>query len=349
MGLGAGQVIWASLLAAAFVLAALLVWDLARDFSAIVGGSLGGLLLANSFWLLMIGNSAGFAVSLCVIAVWCFYRERYEWLGVLCLTISLAVKPNDSGLIWLFFLLAGGHYRRHALRALGLLVLLSLPVIVWVTSVSPQWHRELALNMASFSGAGGIVDPAATGMAGRNMDSLVELQTDVSLFYPNPQTYDLITYAICAPLVLVWVLEVLRHRATATASWLAIAAAAPLSMLPTYHFQHDAKLLLLTIPACAMLWVRKGRVSGKVGWMAMLVTTAAIVINGDIFSGLRILLTRNMLVPQSSPGSKFATALITRPAPLILLVTAAFFLWALMKEPRNPRDTRAGIRNEGEI
>ena len=181
------------------------------------------------------------------------------------------------------------------------------------------------------------------------MDSLVGLQSDVSLFYPNPQTYDLITYAICAVLVLVWVLEVLRHRATATVSWLAIAAAAPLSMLPTYHFQHDAKLLLLTIPACAMLLVRKGRGSGRIGWMAMLVTTAAIVINGDIFSGIRILFTRNMLVPQSSLGSKFVTAAITRPAPLILLATAAFFLWALMKEPRNPRDTHASIRSEREI
>ena len=83
--------------------------------------------------------------------------------------------------------------------------------------------------------------------------------------------------------------------------------------------------------------------------MAMLVTTAAIVINGDIFSGIRILFTRNMLVPQSSLGSKFVTAAITRPAPLILLATAAFFLWALMKEPRNPRDTHASIRSEREI
>jgi hypothetical protein len=330
MGFGAGQVIWAGLLSVTFILAALLVWDLAADFSAVVGASLGSLVLANSFWLLMIGNSAGFAVSLCVIAVWCFSRGRYEWLGVLCLTISLAVKPNDSGLIWSFFLLAGGSLRKHALRSLGLLVLVSLPIIVWVSTVSPHWPRELAANMASFSGVGGIVDPAATGMAGRNMDSLVGLQSDVSLFFPNPRTYDLITYAICLPLLLFWTVEISRHRATASKPWLAIAAIAPLTMLPTYHFQHDAKLLLLTIPGCAMLWARRGRI----GWMAMLITTAAIVINGDIFSGIRIWVTRNMLVPQSSLGSQFATAVITRPAPLILLLTAAFFLWAFTKQSR---------------
>jgi hypothetical protein len=82
--------------------------------------------------------------------------------------------------------------------------------------------------------------------------------------------------------------------------------------------------------------------------MAMLITTAAIVINGDIFSGIRILRTRNMLVPQSSLGSKFAIAVITRPAPLILLATAAFFLWAFVKESHSPLDTHARIRNESE-
>lgn len=345
IGFAAGNLLWTMLLATCLILAAILAWDIGADYAPLVSGALAGLLLMNSFWLFMIGNSAAIAVSFCVIAVWCFYRERLVWAGVLCLAISLGLKPNDSGLIWLFLLLIGGRFRRRALESLAVLAVIALPIVFWVTNASPNWLPELRANMASFSGVGGIVDPAATGMAGRSMDSLVGLQSDVSLFYPNPQTYDLVTYAISAPLVLVWVLEVLWGKLSASGWWLAIAAAAPLSMLPTYHFQHDAKLLLLSIPACAMLWVRRS----WIGWMSMLITTAAIVINGDIFSGIRILLTRNMLVPQPRLDSEFATAAITRPAPLILLVTAAFFLWALTRESRSTRATHASIRSEREI
>lgn len=327
-GFTAGKLLWTMLLAASFILAAILAWDIGADFAPLVSGALAGLLLMNSFWLYMIGNSAAIAVSLCVIAVWCFYRERFVWAGVFCLGISLALKPNDSGLVWLSLLLLGGSLRKRALQALTVLVLLSLPVVLWVYHVSPQWPQELRTNMASFSGVGSIVDPAATGMAGRNMDSLVQLQTFVSIFFSFPATYNLITYAVCFPLLVLWAIATWRHRGLWLGLWLSLAAAAPLSMLPTYHFQHDAKILLLMIPACAMLWANHRRL----GRIALLVTGAAIIINGDIFSAIRILLTRNMLVPQPGFFSKLATAVFTRPAPLALIVVAVFYLWICLRK-----------------
>jgi len=33
-------------------------------------------------------------------------------------------------------------------------------------------------------------------------------------------------------------------------------------MLVTYHRPFDAKLLLLAVPACAMLWAEGGRIGG---------------------------------------------------------------------------------------
>ena len=36
----------------------------------------------------------------------------------MCLAISLMLKPHDAGLVWLYFLLAGGIYRKRALQAL---------------------------------------------------------------------------------------------------------------------------------------------------------------------------------------------------------------------------------------
>jgi hypothetical protein len=327
LGFKIGQLAWTILLAGSFILAATLVWDLGADYAPLLSGALVGLLLMNSFWLFMIGNSAGIAVSLCVIAAWCLFRQRFVWLGVLCLALSLALKPNDSGLVWLFLVLLGGSYRKRALQALAVFAVLSFPFVLWVSDVSPRWPSELRANMTSLSGIGSIVDPAATGMAGRNMDSLVQLQTFVSIFFSDPTTYNLIAWIVCAPLILLALFLVWRRGQSAENLWLALAVAAPLSMLPTYHFQHDAKILLLTVPACAMLWARQR----ALGWRAQLFTVSAIIANGDIFSGFRIMLTRSILVPHQSLPSELATAILTRPAPLFLLTCSMFYLWVYLR------------------
>jgi len=325
MGFGTAKTLWLVLSAGSLILAAILTWNLAAAFAPVLSGALLGLLLVNSFWLFMVGNSAAIAVSFCVIAAWCFYRERFVPAGILCLAISLALKPNDAGLVWLFFLLAGGTLRKRALQTAAVVVMLSVPVVLWVTHAAPHWPQELQANMSSFTGVGGMSDPAATGMAGRNMDSIVELQSVVSIFSSDRGTYNLITYAICFPLVIVWAVVSLRMKPGRARYWLALAAIAPLTMLPSYHLQHDAKLIMLCIPGCAMLWARRGWIGG----LSMLVTGAGIVINGDIFSGARILLTRHLIVPQSSFTSRLTTVLLTRPAPLILVAMAVFFLMVM--------------------
>jgi hypothetical protein len=335
-----GKLIWTMLLGASLIVAATLVWDIGADFAPLLSGTLSGFLLMNSFWLFMVGNAAGIAVSMCVIAVWCFYRDRFAWLGVICLALSLALKPNDSGLVWLFLLLAGSTYRKRAIQSVAVLAVLTLPIIVWVTHVSPHWPAELSANMSSFSVIGGIVDPAATGMAGRNMDSLVQLQSAVSIFCTSPHTYDLITYAICAPVVLVWAFVTLRDQTSDAGMWLSLATAAPLSMLPTYHFQHDAKLLLLTIPACSILWSKRG----LLGRLSLIVTGAGILLNGDIFSAARILLTRGILVPQPTFASRLITMVLTRPAPLILLTMTVFYLGVYAKFAFS-RNSPSGFEN----
>jgi hypothetical protein len=215
---------------------------------------------------------------------------------------------------------------------------LSLPLILWVTHVSPQWLAELRANMASFFATGGIVDPAATGMGGRTMDSLVQLQSFVSIFFSRPDAYNLITWAVCAPLIVAGAVFTVVQGRTAHAIWLSLAVAAPLSMLPTYHLQHDAKLLLLTIPACAMLWSQRN----AVGHLSFVCTCAAIVINGDIFSYIRIALTRRILVPQPNFPSELMTAVLTRPAALILLATAAFYLWRYATNGVSRLDSKMG-------
>jgi hypothetical protein len=328
LGFAAGKLVWMTLCAGTFILAALLMYDVAAESAPLVAGTLCGLLLAGSFWLLMIGNSAAIAVSLCVIAAWCFYRDRFLWTGVICLALSLALKPNDSGLVWLFFLLATPALRKRALQSLAVLVAMSLPFVLWITHIAPHWVTELRTNMASFSGTGGIVDPGLTGMVGRNMDPIVQLQTAISVFLPDPRTWNVITWCICAPLLLLWVYKTLKARPNRHAIWIGLATAAPLTVLPTYHFQHDAKLFIIAIPACAMFWSKAGRD----GRLALCVTTTAIVVNGDIFTAIRLLLTRDIIVPQPNFPSRLATLLLTRPAPLVLLAMAILYLWLYWRQ-----------------
>jgi hypothetical protein len=338
LGFGAGKTLWLILSAGSLILAALLTWDLAASFAPVLSGAMLGFLLVNSFWLFMIGNSAAIAVGFCVIAAWCFFRERFVFAGILCLAISLAVKPNDAGLVWLFFLLAGGTLRKRALQSAAVLIVLSLPVVLWVTHAAPHWPQELSANMSSFSRVGGMADPAATGMAGRSMDSVVELQSAVSIFFSDPGAYNLIAYAIWLPLMLVWAFLSFRMKPGRTRLWLALAAIAPLTMLPSYHLQHDTKLILLSIPACAMLWARRG----WIGWLSMVITGAGILITGDIFSAARILLTGQFSVPKPNFTSRLATVLLTRPAPLILVAMAVFFLVVMVKCFLETRTTRSG-------
>lgn len=329
VGFKAGYALWTLLLAVSLVGASVLMCDIAVDYAPLLSGVLAGFALMNSFWLFMIGNAAAIAVGFCVISVWCFYRERFVAIGVLCLALSLALKPNDSGLVWLCLLLLGSTYRKRAAQAFFTLVVLALPIVLWVTHVSPLWIRELKANMAFFSSVGSSADPAATGMASHNMDSLVQLQTVFSIFFPNPSTYNLISYAVGFSLILIWVGLTLRTRPTPIGVSLALAAAAPLSMLPTYHAQHDAKLILLAIPAFAMLWAKRG----ALGWLAMLLTTAGFVVNGDVFSGIRILITRGILNPQPTFLSRLMTVLFARQTALVLLAMALFYLWALARLP----------------
>jgi len=127
---GTALVIWLILLAGVFFLAAFLMWDVGRSFAPAVSLFLICIVLANSEVLFAGGNPSGIVVSLCVVAVWCFLRDRFVPAGILCMAVSLAIKPHDTGLIWLYLLLAGGVYRKRALQTLAVSVLLALPAIL---------------------------------------------------------------------------------------------------------------------------------------------------------------------------------------------------------------------------
>ncbi len=174
---GPAHLLWMALVVGGLIFASFLIWDLGADYAPIVTGALLFFLLANAELLVIIGNTCGIAISFCVLAVWCFYKKRFAALGVLCLAIGLALKPHDTGLVWLYFLLAGGVYRKRALQTLAVFAALSLPVILWVTQVSQHWMQELSSNMSALSVHGGLNDPSPASSGAHGIGMMINLQT----------------------------------------------------------------------------------------------------------------------------------------------------------------------------
>jgi hypothetical protein len=98
-------------------------------------------------------------------------------------------------------------------------------------------------------------------------------------------------------------------------------------MLPVHHHFYDAKLLLLTIPACAMLWAE----GGFIGWLALLVNSAGFVLTGDLPWVVVLSLIGRLHLPATRLSGWMVMAVQVFPIPLILLVMGIFYLWVYVR------------------
>ena len=340
---GPAHLLWMIAIASSTILAAFLMWDLGAGLAPAISGGLIGIFLVGSELLIEIGNQAGIVVSLCVIAVWCILKDRFVPAGVLCFALSLAIKPHVAGPVWLFFLLAGGLYRKRALQTLAMTIVISLSAAFWVWSVSPHWMTELETNLQTISAHGNLNDPGPAGVDPRLHGAItISLQTAVSVFRDDPRFYNPVTYLLCAPLLLVWAITTLRRRFSQESAWLALAAVAALSMLPLYHRLHDTGLLLLVFPAFAILWAR----GGATAWLALLFTGAGTVMTSDI--PVQLLAIRSAHLRGSTPGlpGQLLTLALARPVPLVLLAMGIFYLWIYLRHTPTPFESIGHKRSQ---
>jgi hypothetical protein len=230
----------------------------------------------------------------------------------------------------------GGVHRKRALQVLVVALVLSLPAALWITHASPHWMQELHSNLLANSAPDSLSDPRPANFDGRLPWTVIDLQTVFSIFWDDPHIYNLAAYLVFGPLLLVWILITVRSRFLHSRAWIALAAITALSMLPVYHRPYDAKLLLLTIPACAMLWAD----GGLVRWLALLINTAAIVLTADIPLVLLDTLTKNIRPDSSRFWGQVETVVLARPVPLILLIVGVFYLWIYAQRSLAPPPTR---------
>lgn len=322
---------WALVDVGAFLCASFLAWELAAEFAPMMAGVFTAFILFNCEVLIVMANPSGVSISFTVVAVWCLIRGRFIPLGIVCMALALALKPQVPGLIFLYFLLARGHgYRRHALCALIVIAAICVPVTLWVWHLSPNWVGELHSNLQSFAARGAEADPGPATSGAHGAGAMICLQAVYSLIRDTPLFYDPASWVTVSLALLVWIGTTLWTEAIPKLSLLSLAAITPLSMLPVYHHMYDSKLLLLTVPGCAVLW----RERGAVGRSALLLTSSAIFLTADLPSSVIFRLIVSWDAPISPGWGMLKLALERIPVPLIFLAMGTFYLCVYVKQAR---------------
>lgn len=324
---GPAHVLWLAATAGSLILGGILMWEVASSFAPLLAGFLIGLLLANCELFLALGNPGGIGIGLCVVAVWCFIRNRYIAAGIACMALSLMLKPHNPGLIWLFFLLAGGVYRKRALQVLLVVIVLSVPAVLWTSHISSQWPSELMTNLVGNGAHGSLSDPGPKSSAGHGIGMMINLQTVLSVFRDDPRFYNPVAYLVCGSLIGVWIWKTLRSKPSSSEAWFGIAPISVLTMLPVYHRLYDAKIMIVAIPACAMLWVQKGAKA----WAALLLTLAAIILTSGFPWAIFFQLLKHISAPNTAYTAIVLIALQVFPVPLTLLAFGCFFLFVYVR------------------
>jgi hypothetical protein len=163
---------------------------------------------------------------------------------------------------------------------------------------------------------------------------VIDLQAAISVFEDNARIYNPASYLVCGVLLLLGAVRTLRLRVSQEKAWIALAAVVPLTMLVTYHRPWDAKLVMLAVPACAILWAE----GGLTRWLALLITTAGIVLTGDVSLAALVILADKLQVSTAGIFGQMLTVMLIRPASLILLVMSVFYLWVYLRGAPNPAE-----------
>ena len=213
------------------------------------------------------------------------------------------------------------------MQTLLITAVLGFSAFLWHSHLSPTWMQDWSYNLSVDSAPGAAGAPGPASYAGHKASMVIDLQGPISVFRNDPRIYNPVSYLVCGALLLVWSVRTLTLRFSQSGAWFALAAVVPLSMLVTYHHTWDAKLLMLAIPACAILWAEGGRT----GWLALLVTSAGVVLTADIPLTILLTLINNLHLFAAGLSGQILAALLMQPVQPILLAMGIFYLWVYVR------------------
>jgi hypothetical protein len=335
--------IWTALAAGSFLVAAALMWEVGSRYAPRLTGALLCLFLLNSGTLICTGNPASLALSLAVIGAGCILRERAIVPGLICMAAGLAMKPQNSGFIWLALVLLGGTARKRAWQSLLVMCIITAPWLVRTWQVAPHWPSEFHANVTALLGQGAVNDPGPAAVLKRGTLTFTNLQSVFSLIRDEPRFYNTMSFATVALLLGILVILMIRFKASADSRWLLIASFTALTLLPVYHRQYDSKLLILTIPACALLWSRNNRL-GRIG---LLVTGLGLLMASDLAWAIYITLTADLRLSPFWSQLYYLSRAIPVPCAIMLVAifyAVAFAQWSRVSAPGKLQESAASVR-----
>lgn len=324
------HLVWMGLTVISLFVSAALCWRFGASYSPKLALILAGIVLANCEGVLALGNPAGLVTGMLVIGSLCFIAGRFPIIGIICFSVSLSLKPHVAGMIWLYFLLRRGTSRKRALYSAGLALLIVILSVVWVSTVAPHWAQELRSNLQTIFAPGGENNPAPDSPARSSIAQVINIQALINSISDSTKIYSFMSLGFIGVLVCFWIWATLKSGSFVSNEWLALASMSAIAMLPIYHRLYDAKVIMLSIPACSILWMRRG----IVGWMSLIFTGSTIALTADLPNILLSAFAKNPNIIANGWEGKIETVVLYHSATIALMVMGLFYLVVYVRSVR---------------
>lgn len=186
------------------------------------------------------GNTSILVIGLCAVAIWAARGNRDVASGIL-FGVACAVKPQLGAFLVLYYLVQ----RRWKLfsTAVACTVALNLVAVIYLQLRGAPWVQDYLRNARGFATSNHIDDFTSANPA---RFTLINLQVPFFSITGHATSANLLSFAVVAILVLVWIYSVIRKHGQP--ELLALGAISAISLLPVYHRSYDAGLL--AIPLC---------------------------------------------------------------------------------------------------
>jgi Glycosyltransferase family 87 len=311
--------LWFLLNGCLFVVSAVLIFSVCPRSTRWFSTILISFVLVTSGILLVLGQPGALAISLVMISVSLFLRARLRLLSAFLLMLSLTVKPQIGGLIALYFLVQKATWRYAAWALAGALaLLLGASLILGLHPRSSGWRSTLRANLSATLSPGGSADPRPA-----NQEAIgdTNLQALTSIFLADAPNFNLAAYITFLGLLGWWVFALKRVNETPEKCFVALAALSILSLMPVYHRFYDTRLLLMTIPAAAIVFEKRR----YLGTLIAILTAFAVV---SVQYRVQLFLIHHAAW-QSVQRSKLLFILLLRQQNLELLLLFGLYLIAI--------------------
>ena len=323
--------IWMSIVLLGVCGTALLMADLAADYAVLAAAVPIAVLLCSITIVGELGQPAAIEVGILGVSLWAAVKQKWPLATGALLTIGFVFKPQLAVALALWMFLQPGYKRRVVLRASAAAVVIICATLILFSArpATRSWFPQLMSSIATVQqphhyDANGVetklFNSNFIGPENPDSESMTDVQVVAAVW--SLRWANAISAAVFFILISIWGWAWRRAPKTYDAALIALGSLCPLTLLPIYHRQYDAVLLLLSMPAVSILW-RYGKLWGL---YAITVASLAAILVSDRYM--------NFIDERVHTKSQFVLATVLRSPVWGCLCLAIFFIVALAKFAR---------------